>query len=595
MNRRPLRSQRRSSRPLTALMLGLVFLIGGSVLALADGLEIGPVPGLTTAWHEAPSVTSVPLGVEIELRIAAAPGERVQWLGAKALSSSGSHARALVQLDAAGPHPVRVSFAGPRGSQRVAQMLLQGEALVPRIETVRAMEGIVLDPVKLAALSPLVRTGANAYRTSVDRPITLEARVTPSGYAPLVEWRLPGEETHLGTSLDVSFAEAGSHDLEVGPLAVPHRLQVETYRVRLISDWNGDLAEEALFLAETVPAGFESELRWVASVEGTDRQATGNGASFAPRLASLDEDGSRLTIVSTVVVGPMGVTIVAIRPILKKNCGKTTKLAVRDGAGRPASDPAGTPNGFLQLGTTQVSTGGVSCISLTFDGRRGDVWLPALGEGLLRNGGSTTTTYSVGGNNLQEAGNNIFDPNSGQGFQEPGGSDRYAGQAELEFSYEWTGTDNGNGSVTVQIGDIDWETEVKVPDWEGKDGASQGQQDEWDRFSEKLAEHEQGHVDINDEGMGEVEEELSGKPAGKIQVEASKIPEYDKEGNPKTPEDQAAHDAINEAIGNAIEGSQGYQDMETNHTNYDAPQSQSNPGGTDHGATQGAVLDTGVQ
>ena len=54
---------------------------GGAILG-EKRLEIGPVPGLTTAWHLSPDTSAIPLGSTVQFRVGLERGTAVTWIGA---------------------------------------------------------------------------------------------------------------------------------------------------------------------------------------------------------------------------------------------------------------------------------------------------------------------------------------------------------------------------------------------------------------------------------------------------------------------------------------------------------------------------------
>ncbi len=50
---------------------------------LTGALSIGPIEGLTTAWHTAPAETAIPLGITLQFRQPAPPEATVVWTGAQ--------------------------------------------------------------------------------------------------------------------------------------------------------------------------------------------------------------------------------------------------------------------------------------------------------------------------------------------------------------------------------------------------------------------------------------------------------------------------------------------------------------------------------
>ncbi len=62
--------------------------------------------------------------------------------------------------------------------------------------------------------------------------------------------------------------------------------------------------------------------------------------------------------------------------------------------------------------------------------------------------------------------------------------------------------------------------------------------------------------------------------------------------NPRHRRIRCAHDEIANAVLAAIQANPSFMMNEQQQTNYDAPMTPTNPTGTNHGATQGATLNT---
>lgn len=121
-------------------------------------------------------------------------------------------------------------------------------------------------------------------------------------------------------------------------------------------------------------------------------------------------------------------------------------------------------------------------------------------------------------------------------------------------------------SVTVSL-----DCTVLMPAWENYDGADQSAQNEWDRFIDKLREHENGHLDIANEHYQKIEATLTDEFEGETNEADAE------EGEACT----KASDEILDAIGNRFDGL--VEEQRQAHENYDDE--------TNYGETQGATLD----
>ena len=61
-------------------------------------LEIGPIEGLTTAWHQAPREVAIPVGTTLLFRTKAVPAVTVTWTGAIEISRDEMWSTAICSL-----------------------------------------------------------------------------------------------------------------------------------------------------------------------------------------------------------------------------------------------------------------------------------------------------------------------------------------------------------------------------------------------------------------------------------------------------------------------------------------------------------------
>ncbi|MDI6737199.1 MAG: DUF922 domain-containing protein [Nanoarchaeota archaeon] len=178
--------------------------------------------------------------------------------------------------------------------------------------------------------------------------------------------------------------------------------------------------------------------------------------------------------------------------------------------------------------------------------------------------------YTVNGSDCEEAKNDIFDEENGKGFME--GGKRRAGKADVGLSYVGTGykpipQDSANPKEFCCKAVIDplvavCEGTVYLPQWDGNDKC-------WDRFIEALTAHEQGHVDLCMDYAGRLKTALTGLESDVCSTESMQ---------------KACDDALTDLeqkAGDAYDAVD--SDYNTADDLYDST--------TDHGETQGAVLD----
>lgn len=276
------------------------------VYALVPPLQIGPIEGLTTAWHAAPAESYVPVGSVIRLRQEARPSDRVRWEGAVEVLRDAECSIALGVMHEAGMHvmAVEVSAAGGAGSRRHECRL---EAVPwPAEAIVVSLARVGVNELKLAedssngdtmswyfrdeSAAALRDLGGGRYRTSVDRVIRGEVEVFPAGFAPLIEWRLDGKAIdRLGPGGAVRFADPGRFVVSAGPPSGAPSFEVETYSVRIVSPPAASIIPEGewvTFTAVTDPPGFEHEITWFSSTKfGVAAPVRGAGPSFTARFS----------------------------------------------------------------------------------------------------------------------------------------------------------------------------------------------------------------------------------------------------------------------------------------------------------------------
>ncbi len=274
-----------------------------SILAVQRGrprrMTIGPVAGLTTAWHPAPATTHVPVDSTVQLRQYARRGEQVVWHGAEEILRDGEGSVAVCPGDQPGIYFVRAIVSTDNGARYESSMVINKVLTHARdivLGTPRIMEEQLALPAAATngetmeyyfgpSIASVERISSDTYLTSVGRPFRVDVAVDPPGFAPLIEWRTVDGMTWLGASTTAAINDVGTHALTVGgPDAVP-ALFVETYETVLTShvsgmDFVGD-GQPITFTARTEPAGYEDRITWLSSTKyGSALPVMGHGPSF---------------------------------------------------------------------------------------------------------------------------------------------------------------------------------------------------------------------------------------------------------------------------------------------------------------------------
>jgi hypothetical protein len=266
---------------------------------------MGPVDGLTTAWHKAPSMTSVPVNTLLFFRQHVPPGAVVTWEGAIETDRDGTSSTAFCPLIETGAITVKAHIRRS-GSGRTTS-----SSMVLRVEDVRA-EDVTVSAIDMAvgdvlideslpqdvinlktmqyyfdseSIASLEDLGDGAYRTSMSRTVMASVTTEPPGFGPLVEWTVDGAVAGIGRGQIASFDTIGTHTIGAGALAGGPSVAVETYGVTITSHVSGaDMiaqGEPVTFEAVTNPPGHEEDIRWLASTQfGFSDPIRGQGPAF---------------------------------------------------------------------------------------------------------------------------------------------------------------------------------------------------------------------------------------------------------------------------------------------------------------------------
>ena len=262
-----------------------------------DQLEIGPVPGLTTIWHQAPLASALPLGALVQFRMRTPVGVAVTWAGAQQVEAGLNRSVAEHRFDSVGLHAVSASYFDAQGQQIERRSVFE---VIDTAVRVTAVE-LAVDPVIVDASDPNASTmsyyfrdesiaalrelAAGHYRTSIDRWLRLTAAVEPAAFAPLVEWRVNGAvQRHLGAEVGLRALQPGAYELSAGASSGSASARLDTYQVKVIGPLASAEIEDgspATFRAETVPPGLEDEVSWLASTKfGDCYPMLGQGREF---------------------------------------------------------------------------------------------------------------------------------------------------------------------------------------------------------------------------------------------------------------------------------------------------------------------------
>jgi hypothetical protein len=272
-------------------------------------LQVGPIEGLTTAWHTAPQQTAIPLGSVVEFRVNAPIGATVSWQNAVQTLRTDSSAFAVAICTQPGVDNIgcRVDFNGNRYKADLEWNVVPVQlsdivvrSLNVQEESITALPhltGMDLNIWSMGhyfgdSVASVTQISDGRYITSINNGITVHADVYPAEFAPIVEWRDNGVAKALGASNNLSLNTIGAHRLDAGRPAASETVDVVTYKTvitshnvqPIINDPNQEFFPEATkigVIAETIPAGYESHITWIASTKyGEVSPALGHGPVF---------------------------------------------------------------------------------------------------------------------------------------------------------------------------------------------------------------------------------------------------------------------------------------------------------------------------
>ena len=527
---------------------------------------IGPIEGLTTAWHLAPRSTAISAGSILLFRTTVTPEAIVTWSGADEISRDDTWSTALCFLPFPGAALVRVTVSLPPASYThqctldVVDIPLDQITVSPinvsldPLEIHETLPPEDLNPITMAyffgdSIAAIRPVGEGLYRTSINRMIPLQVEVDPPGFAPLIEWRVDGSATKLGSSVQQALYEIGLHTISAGPPAAEQTVDVDTYEVIITSHVSGEdiipEGEPVVFTAVTDPPGYENDITWLSSTKyGTASPVLGEGPVFVAEFNDTwgpHPDGGLWQW--------FGAKADNAKVGQDQKQGSGVSLTIREFVGRPTGD---LPNGAIYFVNETLDE---TCGTLSESSEVGGIT------------GATTEPYTVTGDTLQDACNNIFNTS---GPVDSTTGKRHAGVTELAPGADWrqTGTNPANGNLIIHVDDVCWKITVKLPQWDPPDDTPQDQIDQWNMLLDELQTHEQGHVDRYNTGMNAVKAALV---CTSFEVPAA-----------------STDDQISDEANNNMRASQPYMDMEQSNADYDAPfDDNDNPEGTNHGTENG--------
>jgi len=278
------------------------------------GFLMGPIPGLTTSWHDAPEHAPIPVGTRVVLLAKSSTSARFLWSGAEEIESTSTTSMAACPIDGTGVFSIQVEVRTIPTNEHGNGDVKQNRSIASRVYacelvgTAIRLEDISVtnlelhtNPVTLsekssntATMDYFFQSGSIAavreirdghYQTSVHREITIAAGVEPASFAPLIEYRINGEAVQLGEIFEGSFDDIGLHQISAGPPAASSSITVETYRVTIARQNNGrTIIQQGIpmtFAAVTEPPGFEHLISWLSSTKhGTAVPILGSGQQF---------------------------------------------------------------------------------------------------------------------------------------------------------------------------------------------------------------------------------------------------------------------------------------------------------------------------
>lgn len=264
-------------------------------------IEIGPIPGITTAWHPLPEgPLTLPAQTNIPLRVACTPESEVVWTGAKPKLRDEAWSYAHCRLARNGEvMVVGTRITTPRQQKPKAMQCtvlgvpIEVSSLAPRnasasriaIEPRAYTNRETYDMFRAPSVASLRLNGEGTYVTSVNAQMVLSAETHPKlGW--LNEWRVNDQAIGIGATLSHAFSTVGTHKVTVGPIDLEKTLSFDIYETVITSHISDSeiVPENTLvtFRADTYPPGHEEDVVWVSSTTaGTAAPTLGKGPEFS--------------------------------------------------------------------------------------------------------------------------------------------------------------------------------------------------------------------------------------------------------------------------------------------------------------------------
>ncbi len=276
-------------------------------LERTTGLEIGPIEGLTTAWHSLNGRRrfAVPRNATFELRFTAPMDASIRWNGAIETRTGDGVSYAVCPTNVVGSMPVSAEV---RTADGLESSFVECAIVVVAQETSAiattslaldwdpgAREGTLTNTESMdlffneGRVADVSMVGLDHYLTSVGRQLRIRTQTEPAEFGHLTEVRVDGRAVALGIDIGHVLANPGAHRIDVGPPNRSQSIRVDAYAVSITSHRSDeDLilpGQDITFQARTEPPGFESRVRWVASTKyGTAVPSTGRGEEFTTRF-----------------------------------------------------------------------------------------------------------------------------------------------------------------------------------------------------------------------------------------------------------------------------------------------------------------------
>ncbi|HSG99874.1 MAG TPA: hypothetical protein VLB27_07485 [candidate division Zixibacteria bacterium] len=311
-------------------------------------LEIGPIQGLTTVWHKAPSSTAIPLGKTVQFRLTC-PGDcEVKWTGAENVhrmpAGDCAYEYSQCPMQVVGDARTTARITAPNGDYcdiscafkvtdfnpadiRISNLVAEVEQLGI---TYQSKYGEIFPYFGGESIAPIRQVNDKRFRTSVNRTVVFSADVEPVEFSPLLEWRVDGEPISLGSSLTIGYSmsaepnvtpaddkvfkdlpggpdirgferrdvvlwnKVGVLPVQLGTTSNPLNLELERYSTTIYTYYNDQRSvpdgDYAMFQAVTHPPGYESEVVWIATTRfGTVTPVLATGQLLTATFVDYDD------------------------------------------------------------------------------------------------------------------------------------------------------------------------------------------------------------------------------------------------------------------------------------------------------------------